>query len=67
MQIEDSPDVDNEDTMLPGAVSADECLAPPGLVLPDGAGDMQECTTGTYKEVCHQQGPSSCILCIRHN
>lgn len=34
-----------------GAATADQCLTPPGFYLPSDGGDMQECPTGTYKEV----------------
>jgi hypothetical protein len=37
--------------MMAGALHVDQCLVPPGYMLPDDGGDMVECATGTNKEV----------------
>ncbi|WIA32723.1 hypothetical protein OEZ86_005909 [Tetradesmus obliquus] len=51
-----------------GAASEDECVAPPGMYLPDGdltANDklVQHCPQGTYKETWQRVGKAGCLAC----
>jgi hypothetical protein len=57
-QVEDQQSEQYEDdssssssSMMAGALHVDQCLVPPGYMLPNDGGDMVECATGTYKEV----------------
>ncbi|KAF6251784.1 hypothetical protein COO60DRAFT_1674488 [Scenedesmus sp. NREL 46B-D3] len=51
-----------------GASSEDECVAPPGMYLPDGeltANDkmIRHCPQGTYKETWQRVGIAGCLSC----
>ncbi|WIA32737.1 hypothetical protein OEZ86_005923 [Tetradesmus obliquus] len=51
-----------------GAASEDECVAPPGMYLPDGlltATDklVRHCPQGTYKETWQRVGIAGCLAC----
>jgi hypothetical protein len=48
-----------------GATSEAQCLAPPGWFLPDNAGsNMQECPSGTYKEVSNGAAASPLLYVL---
>lgn len=48
-----------------GAVSQDECMAPPGWFLPlDGSSSIQECQTGTYKQVSGEATVASAVPAV---
>jgi hypothetical protein len=46
-----------------GATAEGQCSAPPGWFLPDdgSSSDMQECPSGTYKEVRRARPPAAAV------
>jgi hypothetical protein len=59
-QISGEYDEDSSSSMMPGASAVDQCLVPPGYVLPEDGSEMVECPTGAYKEV----GGHCKLLCL---
>jgi hypothetical protein len=57
----------NINSMMPGASHVDQCLVPPGYMLPDDGGDMVECPSGTYKEASLVEAAAAASLLVAHH